>query len=264
MVGDAGWRAWDTSEIASALGTLEMTHGTKKAKRLFVQALRAPNDNSLAQVEWASHHMSGVSVTADQLAEASAAEARCLRAYEEGAWADVVMNGETWLSDQFFSLKAAMVSSYGAAVGLMDWRRSYDFASAGLNVHPNDVGLLNNAAYALIEMGQHSEAENLLRRIDRHELDDGTNVACLATNGLLAFRRGDVGLGREFYGRAIVRARRRRDVSSEAMATTMLAREELRARLTDWLSTLTRAIELNEQCPVPGIQTWIERLRTAT
>ena len=42
------------SELAGALGTLEMGDGNNKAARkLFTQAMTAPTDNSLAQAQWA-------------------------------------------------------------------------------------------------------------------------------------------------------------------------------------------------------------------
>lgn len=43
------------SELASALGIIEILSGAeKKAKQLFHKALGHPNDNSLAQAEWAA------------------------------------------------------------------------------------------------------------------------------------------------------------------------------------------------------------------
>ena len=46
---------FNISELASSLATLELKNGKiKNSKKLFINSLTSPNDNSLAQAEWAS------------------------------------------------------------------------------------------------------------------------------------------------------------------------------------------------------------------
>ena len=43
------------SELASSIGTVELLYGSnKKSRELFKKSLISPNDNTLAQVEWAA------------------------------------------------------------------------------------------------------------------------------------------------------------------------------------------------------------------
>jgi hypothetical protein len=251
------------SELASELGTMEMAHASKNAKRLFARALEEPNDNSLAQAEWASQRLSGINVTPEHLARKAAAEARSLHELKEGRWTAAFSNARIWLDDQFFSPKAAIMASYTSAVGLLDWEASYGTARLGLLVHPDEITLLNNAAYALIEMGRHPEAQELLSRIPESRLQEPAGVACLATKGLLAFREGNPTRGRELYRQAISLAHRS-EPNAEALARLMLAREEMRIRSDSWESTLAEAIQLGSALNDAGVAAWIERLLAPT
>lgn len=258
--------AMDISEMASALATLEMEHGSKKAKELFTTASIAPTENSLAQIEWASHRLRGINLAPEQLAESTAAEARSLHAFYERRWNEAYNNAQAWLQDQFFSAKAAMMASYAAAVGLMDWSSSYASAMLGLEAHPRHPGLLNNAAYALVELGEYGRADTFLTRAlslitSEGSTEEGSDIAVLATAGLLAFRRGEMDRGRSLYGQAVARAHAKDDLGSEAMARLMLAREEFRRGSDDWMSSFAEAVKLEARLNAPGVRAWIERLR---
>jgi Tfp pilus assembly protein PilF len=203
--------------------------------------------------------MSGVNVTPEHLARTSAAEARTLHELNERHWAEAFTNARIWLDDQFFSAKAAIVASYTSAVGLMDWQTSYGTARLGLLVHPKDITLLNNAAYALTEMDRFSEAHVLLSQIPESGLQESAGIAVLATLGLLAFREGDPTRGRQLYRQSIALAHRM-ERSAETHARLMLAREEMRIRSDSWEATLTEAIQMASTPSDVGAAAWLERL----
>ena len=69
MVEGGDFSAFDLTELASELATLELAAGKRQARRLFEKALLDPNDNSLAQAEWASQHASGINVSPEQRSE---------------------------------------------------------------------------------------------------------------------------------------------------------------------------------------------------
>jgi len=231
----------DISELASELATLEMSSNSKRARRLFDIALADPTENSLAQVEWASHSISGLLVPEPNLSNPIAAEARARHAQEEGNWQAAADNAELWQSDQLFSAEAAMAASYASAVGLDDWDASIQQALIGLVAHPLHAGLLNNAGFALIQSGRLKEAASLLAEIDLKTVPDHTFISATATRGLFAFRSGNIQVGRQYYEAAVDTARAKRLVTMEVMALLMLAGEELLLEPQRGIQVLTRA-----------------------
>jgi Tfp pilus assembly protein PilF len=265
MVDDANFSNFQLTELASQLATLELGAAAgRRAKRLFDKAMLAPNDNSLAQTEWASHRSSGINVTHQQLTDSPAAEARSLHAFHEGEWGEAFVNALAWQQDQLFSLKAAMVASFAGAVGLMRWQESFAAARIGLRIHRNDAGLLNNAAYPLVEMGKYAEARTYLGQIAEPNGSDESRITAVATKGLLAFRTADVSSGRAHYARAILLAHRQeKGAPMEAMANVMLAREEVRIGSDLWRVPLAESKRLSRIAKSPGTETWIDRVEEA-
>jgi tetratricopeptide (TPR) repeat protein len=262
MVDDAKFSNFQLTELASQLATLELDAAPgRRAKRLFDKAMLDPNDNSLAQTEWASHRGSGINVSPEQMTDAPAAEARSLHAFHEGEWDEAFANAVAWQHDQPFSMKAAMVASFAGAVGLMRWRESLAAARIGLRIHKDDAGLLNNAAYPLVEMGEYEKARTYLVQITEPDGGDESRITAMATKGLLAFRTGDVSSGRALYAKAILLAHRHENgAPMEAMADVMLAREEVRIGSDLWRGPLAESKRLSRNAISPGTETWIHRV----
>lgn len=90
-----------TSELAGAIGTLELRSGSdRRAKRLFRAALKEPNENMVAHGEWASRQLNGLVIPDTQLE--SSWEARAYRYGETGQWAKAIDAAWGWLADQPF------------------------------------------------------------------------------------------------------------------------------------------------------------------
>jgi Tfp pilus assembly protein PilF len=221
------FRERDVSELASEVGTFELRSGAdRRARRLFARATGDPTENALAQVEWASRRSSGLELSTTNLSLPSAYEARAQHWLEAGKWRPGAEAAQLWLEDQPFSTVAAMVASYGVLTGLQDYSLGLTLAEHGLRIDANDPVLLNNAAYASVELSDYARAAAYLKRAANSTVTGGDRVALLATAGMLAYRLGDLEEGRDGYRTAIRSARASRDVAREAMAATMMAREE--------------------------------------
>ncbi len=221
--------AFNSTELASALATLELAAGeTKRARRLFDHALADPTENSLAQAEWASQRMTGLRVSDEALSQPAAHEARARMFSEHRQWDRAVDEAWLWLLDQPFSLDPAAFGSCIAEMGLRDYTRAALFAEQGLQANPRNPNLLNNLAFAQLESGLIDKAEKHLGSIPAPALDNDDGISWRATVGLLAFRRGDRLGGRRRYEEAIEAARKLGHGERRAMAATMLAREEWR------------------------------------
>ena len=258
VLADTNFSARDISELASELGTIELGSSDKQAKRLFNTALIDPTENSLAQVEWASHNLIGLLVPQSELSDPLASEARAIHAGQEGEWADAASNATDWQGDQLFSTNAAMFASHVYAAGLSDWNRSLEAAVIGLIAHPFDGGLLNNAAYALIELGRLDEAIRLLELIDLDTANPETYISACATRGLFAFRSGFPEIGIELYERGILVAHAGHRTDHEAMALIMLAREQFNLDRGAGTKTLARAERSARGLRNKAIQRWLD------
>jgi Tfp pilus assembly protein PilF len=223
---DSGtYTARATSELAGALGTLELNAGSNRnARRLFTRSLSEPTENSIAQGEWASKHVSGIFVPEQQLV--ASWEARARRDADEGRSRDALAAAWHWFDDQPFSSTPAEFGTYQASLD-QDFLGGIEIARAGLRANPGEFLLNNNYAFCLIGAGELDAAREVLDRIDSAALAEDARATFYATSGLYAFRRGDLAGGRKLYQESIAAAK---DRHTAAVALIMLAHEEWRAR----------------------------------
>jgi tetratricopeptide (TPR) repeat protein len=217
-----------TTELSSALATLEMSAGDmKQARRLFKDSLVDPTDNSLAQAGWAATKITGVDVPAQLLEKPRSFEARALQETLEGRWQSAIRQYHEWLLDEPFSSRPAAFGSYLASVAEDNYRLAEEFALRGLRANPDDPVLLNNLAVALVGEGRIDDARAAFSKIG--EVPETLRSMLSATAGLFKFRSGDTAEGRRLYREAMTHARRSGDRRTEALAAVHLAREELLA-----------------------------------
>jgi Tetratricopeptide repeat len=246
-----------TTELASAIATLELRAGNSRvARRLFERALKTPNENSIAQTEWASHKLTSINIPEEALGES--AEARALSHSDDGEWKEALAAAWQWHFDQPFSSGPAELGSYEASLG-QRYAEGAELARRGLRANSNEFLLLNNLAFCLINLGELPEARSLIRRVKVDELDADSRATFLATQGLLAFRSGDPETGQSNYAQAIQLLRDRRQ---RAIATIMLARELLLSHLPEGESLRAEAEALGGKVPHPDVQQWLEHLPT--
>jgi Tfp pilus assembly protein PilF len=258
MLESGSFPAHHVTELASALGTLELGGGnSRRARRLFRESLKEANDNSLAQAEWASDRI-GIELSLEDLAEPNAYEARARYESDEGDWKASATQAWLWHLDQPFSVDASVFGSYVASVGLGDFDEAIRIARAGLQSNPDDSMLLNNLAYALLEASQVDEAVRVIQRVtDLKESEERATFT--ATQGLLAFRQGETARGRQFYEAALARAKAAGSRTLEAMIAIKVAEEELRSGTFD-PELVARALRLSRGLTNPEVTAWLERL----
>ena len=111
LLTSGGVSAEQTTELASALGTVELGSNTRNAKRRFRTALEQPNDNSLAQAGWASLNFGLFDVASDLSARTALAyEQQAWQHYLAGNWGDALTSALGWREDQPF--RAARLFSH--------------------------------------------------------------------------------------------------------------------------------------------------------
>jgi Tfp pilus assembly protein PilF len=220
---------FSTAELRTGLGSVELRHGSRRrVKQLFREALSAPNDNSLAQTEWA--------LSVDRFFEFDPktfdvrrnSEALALDAFNDQKWPDVLKYCESWFLDMPFSSRPVMMAAHVASSILDDQVAAQAFCRAGLVSQPDDEGLVNNYAYALALDDKSHEAITVLDQIHLSSVENLNNRACLvATRGLAHYRNGQINEGRALYLQAIELAQ---DQGFRQLALLNYVREELLAK----------------------------------
>lgn len=218
------------TELASSLGTIELLYGgTKKSRDFFQKALISPNDNSLAQIEWASTHDKQLDIDPSKFSVKMNYEALALDNYHNKDFKSAIDNAAKWFIDMPFSKRPIMFGSNLASTILKDQEKSLSFLKAGLLSHPNDPQLINNIAYALALDDKPQEAFEQLGKIrNEDEYDEITQICLTATKGLSYFRSGFSDVGRKLYLEAIEKTRQIQNQELNWLAILNYAREEIR------------------------------------
>ena len=228
----AEFSPFSLAELQAGVGSVELLAGDRRrSRRRFEAALRDPNDNSLAQVEWglSKDRLFDVDLSAYNVGRNY--EALALEAFNQQRWTDVLRHCEDWLMDLPFASRPAMMASHVASVVLEDFAAAKLFCEASRLACPGDPQVANNYAYAL---ALDDEPKDALRVLDQQRLaavqDTRARVCLTATRGLAYFRLGRMGEGRECYATAVEGARDVGDVGFWQMAVLNYAREELVAK----------------------------------
>lgn len=232
MLNSGNYSPFSITELASTLGTMEFIEGSiKKSRDFFNQSLLKPNDNSLAQAEWAvSKKIPLIIKGKDAIEVKKNSEAMFRYNYQKDNFADALENAVDWLCDMPFSFEAALAGSNTAYIHLKKYDVAEKILNVGLNAHPNAPTLLNNLAYTLALDGKLDDANAKIEQVERlgkTEVDIETEVCLTATKGLVAFRKKDVNLGRLLYHEAINKARELKDKELIWNAALNYLREEM-------------------------------------
>ncbi|MFW5983204.1 MAG: tetratricopeptide repeat protein [bacterium] len=231
------------TELASSIGTVELLYGgTKKSREFFRKALISPNDNSLAQIEWASTKDNALDINPTKFGAKMNFEELALDNFQNKEYGAALDNAAKWFIDMPFSKRPIMFGSNLASTILKDQQKSISFLNAGLISHPNDPQLINNLAYALALEDQPNEAFEQLKKI-RHEedYDDITQICLTATRGLSYFRSGYADIGRKLYINAIEQAKKKKHKELNWIAILNYAREEIRIK-SEYVNTIMEAV----------------------
>lgn len=209
---DSGLNPKHTAELASALGTLELSAGAnKKAKNYFRSSLVEPNRNSLAQAKWVeqAHDLkAGVIITNEQMETAH--EAKAWENYIKGDIERAIFHCMEWYESEPYSSKPPMLATYLCA--LTDkYDATIRIANQGLKTNGDNSALKLNKAYAEIAKigigNQHTIDEitilawiSLFKETIRKEKASISHAS--ANMGMLCYRIGYLKNGRDWYNHA--------------------------------------------------------------
>ncbi|MFO0997717.1 MAG: hypothetical protein U1F33_13635 [Alphaproteobacteria bacterium] len=238
------------TELAGTLATTFGKAGNRKAaKRLLQVSLLEPNDNSIAQAFWMQRSLPNlIQPHKSLLLYDRVYEARALQTFEEGRWNDALANSISWLDDEPYSTRPAILGSFIASTFLRDFKQADAIARRGLSANPDDIFLLNNHAYALANLGLFPEAETIVLSFPRSFAQSPEYSTLLATRGLIAFKRGDIDFGRKCYETALFASSKRTDALTwRAFHCLHYALAELESLTPAWenLLRLFRATDLS-------------------
>ncbi|WP_139832179.1 tetratricopeptide repeat protein [Mesorhizobium australicum] len=196
------------SELASALGMLEISSGNRKrARRLIARSLDNPTENAVAQAQWMDRSDKlQVDYPNNLLEREDMHEARVLHSLDTGEVSVGVESVERWFLDEPYSVRAAAHGSFISLALARDYEAGLGFADRGLVANPSSFMLQNNRAFALAKLGRVEEAEIALSKIK----PPSKSVEAMyrdGLEGLVRFKKGDLELGRHFYMESIFKAK---------------------------------------------------------
>ena len=270
MIVDLSDSPFEVTELASALGTLELNNSkSRDARKLFKKALIKPTENSVAQIEWASRRIAGLDfVESSQIQVPRNYEARAWENFTEGDWHAGLKESWNWFYDQPFSARPGHIGSYIASSILRDYSEGERIIKRSLRTNPNDALLLNNLAFTYASAGRIKDAQEVMTRIGNVEPDsrsDGSvEVTIKATQGLLAFRMGDHDRGRKLYAEAIEESKKFAR-SFQALAALHYAREEIIANTSHKDQARNSALAISkgvEDKDILSLRQYIRELET--
>lgn len=249
IVADRNSNPLDTSELASAIGTLEHRNGKRKAaENYFRTSLIDPTENSLAQAQWAQDFETKIRIPDSAWELPGSFEAQAMSARSHRKWDEMLRFASAWLRDEPFSLRPAAV---GSSVGLTTEHNIIGerFASAGLMSAPKNALLLNNRAVSRAYLGKLAGArQDIALALASPEAREDPHL--LATIGLLAYRAGHYDFGSECYLASMAWFAKKKDRASVTLGALHWLREEIRIGS----SGATEVLEVvKKQCVYPEV-----------
>lgn len=186
---------FSTTELASSIGTIELAAGSrKKSRELFNKSLIAPNDNSLAQMEWILNQKDKTLFDRSliKMQNEHNFEAQALFNFHDKKLVDALNNTCQWFCDMPFSKRPVMLGTHIAEI-LGYTNLAVKFLETSLISHPNDPQLLNNIAYYLALENKTDEALKYYNKINYNsDISKLTEICTTATYGLICFRTQNI------------------------------------------------------------------------
>lgn len=193
------------TELASSIGTLEFSAGAnRKSNKLFRKALIAPNDNSLAQVQWVNSFES-LPFKIDKTVQ-NDYEVRTLEALEKFDFQQAMHEAVSWICDMPFAHKPINVGFDISTIVLGEFALASAIVDVGLRSDESNPSLLNNKAYCAGRAGQLEEAKDAIDKLNNSARKDeypSLKVCIPATEGLFYYRSHQHEQGANKYKEAI-------------------------------------------------------------
>ena len=230
MIDDDNLTHFARSELTSGMATIELKNGSlKRAKKLMRQALRDPTENALAQVEWLSNLIKEDIPEIDKLGNVPASyEAKTLHLFYNKRFKESLEASKMWSRYQFLSSRPVLHSSHIAACPMNDDTEAIRILRSCTPAQENDPMVMNNYAFSLARSGEVDCAVGVLKRVNFDSLSQQQKFVIAATEGLIAFRSGNIEKGRSLYSIAVRGFERIDNLYAATMATYFQAVEEKR------------------------------------
>lgn len=208
IIKSKNYHPFSISELSSSIGTVELIHGAnKKSRDLFNISLQSPNDNSLAQAEWAFMHKLPIYIDREKFADIECDyEAKALFSLQTSKYEEALIYTIDWIRDMQFTRRPIVLGSHIAYTHLKNYKVAAKILEIGLASNPADSLLLNNLAYTYALDNDINNAEKCIESLDRLgevNILPSTQLCITATKGLIAFRKKDIEKGRSLYQKAI-------------------------------------------------------------
>lgn len=229
MVVSKKFSDFNITELSSSIGTLEFSSGTiKSSKKYFDISIKAPNDNSLAQLEWISQKdrrfMFG---NVGSIPVSNSYEAFAIEYFEKGKWVESVKHSIKWFYDMPYSSEPVVLGSFIFSAFLDDQEAAIKLCELGLISNPYDISIINNLIYAFLLANKVDLAQSLYESLNLSDVrkNHESVIMLQATAGLLCFRQGYIEDGKQLYELSIKNAKaiNRRDL--ELLANINYLRE---------------------------------------
>jgi len=228
LINSKNYDLFSLTELQSSLATIELLNGShKKSRELFHKSLVKPNDNSLAQFEWATTKDDKIKLDKLPADIKLDFEAKAIDSFNSKKYDESIKNAIKWFADMPFSKRPIMFGSNLATIILKDHQLSIDFLNSGLISHPNDPQIINNLAYSFSLNNEPTKALSLLNKVNTSDLDYTTEVCLIATRGLAQYKLGNIEEGRNLYMEAIQSTKDKNERELNWIAILNFAREEL-------------------------------------
>lgn len=260
-----------TSELATAIGMMELESGAHKAARKYVQlGLLAPTENTLAQVLWAREwrHLKDVFELDRPLQDSTNAyEAQYVSRMTAGDLLGARYAAQAWSLDEPFAARpccalayvASLLDDHATTLAMHDRVRRLDGhvdTTLELNVLFSRLSMMSRA-----EIGQQLDTERTTRLLaDMAERDASNSYHAAANLGLLLYRAGDTAGAGQAYRMAVEGARKLHNLHAAAMAAIFGAREAVLAGDPQASLMLAEATQLSAQANFPVATFYLKKV----
>lgn len=236
------------SELASMIATSEMFNGGfKNARRLAGTSLQSPNDNTLAQAEWLSRHLSNIHYYEWLDRIEFTYEAKAHEFLYKGNYDKALEEGFNWMIDQPFSQRAVQFTSYISSALIKNAKNTVEVCSFGLRSNSESFEITSNLTYARAILNETNEARKQLANLKLFARQEEHYVYINANEGLINFREKNYPEGEAFYKKAIGLAEKIKRPNLKRIALINFIREKCFANMLSKEEAIKQVLEVQKE-----------------
>lgn len=250
----------DLAELASSLATVNLQNGSyKEAKKLFNFSLKSPNQNSLAQAEWAIRKLSlSINMPEEWMENQISPEALYYRQLFSDQFEEALLSAIEWHKIEPFASRPMISASFIAGIS-GNLEDACNYAKSGLITEPNNPMLLNNLAFALGAKGEITSSEKIIEKV---LACDGKNLNphTLANLGMLAYLRKEFALGEQLYTTSIEEFKKSQKTAEALAAASFQAHFAKATQAPNWELIINKTHQAIDKSRSPLASSIFKRL----